>query len=109
MSNLTNIHTLNLLRWTALGTGILYGGLKRQYLVSYVQERKQERDKKLFEELVYEARVVYTALKEKELAEVAKKEFGIEAIDPDDYRFDAEKYLNFLIAQQEKEAAILQK
>jgi hypothetical protein len=51
--------------------------------------------------MVAEAKIAFEAQYNKEQAALAKKE-GIESIDANSFKFDAEKWINFAIAQSEK-------
>ncbi|KAI8922391.1 hypothetical protein PhCBS80983_g01486 [Powellomyces hirtus] len=104
MSSIININSANLLRFSALGLGVFYGYSHKQSLINYVHTRKEERARLHHNDLIEEAKLAYEAQVNREQAVLAKKA-GIPTIDNDSYRFDAERYMNFLISQSEEEAA----
>ncbi|KAJ3183790.1 hypothetical protein HDU87_005906 [Geranomyces variabilis] len=101
-ASIVNINSANLLRLSALGVGVFYGFTHKQSLTSFVHARKEERARVHHNELIDEAKIAYEAQVNRELADVARKN-GLATIDNDSYRFDAERYLNFLISQTEGE------
>ncbi|KAJ3010426.1 hypothetical protein HKX48_007404 [Thoreauomyces humboldtii] len=107
-SSILNINSANLLRFSALGLGAFYGFTHKASLTSFVHTRSEERARLHKLDLIEEGKLAYEAQVNREQSKLAVKA-GIPTIDSDSYRFDAERYLNFLISETEKEAAAAKK
>ncbi|KAI8825875.1 uncharacterized protein EV422DRAFT_144611 [Fimicolochytrium jonesii] len=103
MSGIVNINSANLLRLGALGAGVFYGYAHKQSLTAFVHKRSEERARLHNLDLVDEAKIAFEAQESRETAARAKKA-GLATIDNDSWRYDAERYMNFLLSETEAEA-----
>ncbi|KZZ88017.1 ATPase, F0 complex, subunit E, mitochondrial [Ascosphaera apis ARSEF 7405] len=83
---------VNVLRWSALGAGLFYGFTHQRSLDSQAKAAQAEREYKHKEQLIEQARAEY---RKKHPAPVVKDtpSPGGLITDPDDKRFDLEKFL----------------
>ncbi|KAI5298184.1 hypothetical protein KEM56_004261 [Ascosphaera pollenicola] len=83
---------VNILRWSALGAGLFYGFAHQRSLDSQAQVAQAEREYKRKEQLIQQARAEY---KKRHPAPVVKETQSPSGLitDPDDKRFDLEKFL----------------
>ncbi|TPX33764.1 hypothetical protein SmJEL517_g03432 [Synchytrium microbalum] len=99
MASIVNYASVNYLRFGALGLG-LYWGLSRQgSLTEFVKKRHEAEHKAHQDELVDEARQAYEHAENRRMSELALKDGVIS--DPDSYRFNAERWLNWTLAYYE--------
>ena len=89
------------LRWSALGLGLYWGYSRHNSLTHFVAERTAAKEKTHYEDLVNEAKIAFESQYNKEQGALAKKQ-GIDSIDANSFKFDAEKWINFAIGQSEK-------
>ncbi|KAJ3048399.1 hypothetical protein HK097_010564 [Rhizophlyctis rosea] len=102
-TSIININAANLLRIGAFGTGIFYGFSRKATLTQFVKDREHARHEQLEDELIEEGKVAFEAQFNREQAKLAKRD-GVASVDSDSYKFDAERYINWLINQTEKDA-----
>ncbi|KAJ3300082.1 hypothetical protein HK104_004804 [Borealophlyctis nickersoniae] len=100
-ASIINTNSANLLRFGALGFGILYGFTRKHSLTRYVEQRERAREEEEERRLLEEAKIAFKAQCDREESELARRD-GVPSTDIDNYKFDAEKYLNWLVAQSEK-------
>ena len=67
-----NIHSINLLKYSAFSAGIIYGYTHLNSLSLLVKERSLLKSKSEYEELVEEAKISFDTFKTSELAKLAK-------------------------------------
>ncbi|KAI8808608.1 hypothetical protein BJ742DRAFT_771960 [Cladochytrium replicatum] len=98
-----NFTTLNFLRFTALATGLGYGVYRQGALTRQVAKEKAAAEDRHHRELVEEGKIAYQAMLDRQTAEKAAKQ-GV-VTDINSYKFNTEQYINFMVAEMEKEAA----
>ncbi|TPX42066.1 hypothetical protein SeMB42_g03401 [Synchytrium endobioticum] len=98
-SSIVNYASVNYLRFGALGLGLYWGMSRQASLTDYVKKRNHELEKHHHEELVEEGRLAYEQAENRRMAELALKD-GVVS-DPDSYRFNAERWLNWTLAYYE--------
>ncbi|KAI8846386.1 hypothetical protein BC829DRAFT_398785 [Chytridium lagenaria] len=99
-TSIVNHASVNFLRWGALAFGVYWGFSKKSSLTYFVKARAEEQERKHYEDLVEEGKVAFEAAYNREQA--AKAELaGVAAIDSDSYRFNAERWINWAIADSE--------
>ncbi|KAJ3031839.1 hypothetical protein HDV00_008112 [Rhizophlyctis rosea] len=103
-SSILNIHSANLLRLGALGTGIFWGATKFASLTRFVKEREELRHQQLEDDLIEEGKIAFEAKFNREQAILARRD-GVASIDSENYKFDGERYINWLINHTEGQQA----
>jgi hypothetical protein len=83
---------------------VYYGFSRDLSLQAFVKTRAEALKKTRYEELVEEAKIAFETQHNREQAILATAE-GVASIDANSYKFDAEKWINFALAQSEKDAA----
>ncbi|KAJ3302540.1 hypothetical protein HDU93_006593 [Gonapodya sp. JEL0774] len=68
-SPIINYATVNYLRYAALGLGVYYGYSKDLSLRHFVKDRAENEKKREYDLLVEEARIAYSAWKDKKFVE----------------------------------------
>ncbi|MCJ1464565.1 hypothetical protein MMC07_003178 [Pseudocyphellaria aurata] len=81
---------VNVLRFSALGFGVVYGIRHQSTLLEKAKQNQIERD--------YQHQLSLVEKAKKELAKKSAEETGVIS-DPDDSRFDLEAYLNTVAAK----------
>ncbi|KAJ3125817.1 hypothetical protein HK098_008205 [Nowakowskiella sp. JEL0407] len=102
-SSIFNISSLNLLRFGALTVGLYWGWSRQRTLTHQVAHEKVIAEKKLHKELVEEGKIAFAAYNDRKLAAEAAKDGVI--TDVNSYKFDSEKYINWMLARLEAESA----
>ena len=72
-----NIHSINLLKYSAFAGGIVYGYTHLQTLTHFVQQRSILQEKQHYADLVEEAKLSYDTHKTRELSKLAKADNSI--------------------------------
>ncbi|KAI8814588.1 hypothetical protein BJ742DRAFT_786055 [Cladochytrium replicatum] len=98
-----NFTTLNFLRFTALATGLGYGIYRQGALTRQVAKEKAAAEDRHHRALAEEGKIAYQAMLDRQTAEKAAKQ-GV-VTDINSYKFSTEQYINFMVAEMEKEAA----
>ncbi|KAJ3104552.1 hypothetical protein HDU97_009064 [Phlyctochytrium planicorne] len=101
-SSFINHSSVNVLRWGALAFGVYWGYSKKSSLTYFVKAREHEAEKKHYGDLVEEGKVAFEAAYNREQAAKAEKA-GVAAIDSDSFRFIPERWINWAIADMEKD------
>ncbi|KAI8904977.1 hypothetical protein BC831DRAFT_496207 [Entophlyctis helioformis] len=101
MATIVNQHSVNFLRFGALGLGVWWGVTRHYSLTGFVKDRAAQQDKARYLELVEEGKIAFEAQYNKEQAVLAAKA-GIPAIDSDSLYFDAETWANWAVAEYDK-------
>ncbi|KAH8593682.1 putative ATP synthase subunit E, mitochondrial [Bisporella sp. PMI_857] len=87
---------VNVLRWSALGAGVVYGIYHQAKLSSAAKLAAIDRDYEHKQKLIEQAKAAYV---KKNLPASKKTEGGDIIRDPEDSRFDLEAYLNSVAAE----------
>ncbi|KAI9092145.1 hypothetical protein DFS34DRAFT_596762 [Phlyctochytrium arcticum] len=101
-ASIVNINSANILRFGALGLGALYGYTHKASLTKFVEHRHHDQLRLEKEALIEEAKIAYEAAVARENHLKAVKE-GIPTLDSDSYRYDADRWLSFTLAQNGEE------
>ncbi|MCJ1385956.1 hypothetical protein MMC17_009081 [Xylographa soralifera] len=89
----------NVLRYSALGSGVFYGFYHQQTLNSHAEQQKLQRKYQTEESLIAKAKAEYT---KKNMPSGSKTAGGGVISDPDDPKFDLEAYLTMKMADEAK-------
>ncbi|KAH6670491.1 putative ATP synthase subunit E, mitochondrial [Halenospora varia] len=87
---------VNILRWSALGAGVLYGVYHQAKLSTAAKVTAIDREYEHKQKLIQQAKAEYAKSK---LPAGAKTADGGIITDPNDSRFDLEAYLNVVAAE----------
>ncbi|EGF76852.1 hypothetical protein BATDEDRAFT_28031 [Batrachochytrium dendrobatidis JAM81] len=104
MASIVNQQSISFLRWSALGVGVWWGWTRHHSLTRLVKDRAADTEKAHHNLLVEEARVAYEAHYNKTQNALAKKD-GVASCDSDSIFFDADKWSNWAVAQNDAEDA----
>ncbi|RKO99695.1 hypothetical protein CXG81DRAFT_27558 [Caulochytrium protostelioides] len=103
MSGILNTQSVAFLRWGALGVGIWYGAQRQASLTQLVAARHAGEHAHQREIYVEEALLAYQA-REHHAREARAKAAGV-VVDPTDYKFTADKAIDWLVNDMEKHGA----
>lgn len=101
-ANLTNFvreHCpFQFLRYGALAAGVIYGAVHTKSLERFVAKQKEAAKSQLEADILDEARVVYQAEKDRDAA----KQAAPISLDPDSYKYSAERHVEWGMQQLDK-------